>query len=47
MAVAVTEGSDIQALTDAAAGAPVHEDQGQRTVAALLAHFSLPADSAP
>jgi AcrR family transcriptional regulator len=40
MVVAVTEGSDIQVLTDAAAGQPVHNDQGVRTVTALLDHFS-------
>lgn len=43
MIVAVTEGSDIQVLTDVAAGATVHSGQGQRTVAALLDHFSTPA----
>jgi len=46
MIVAVTEGSDIQTLTDAAAGAGVHARQGQRAVAALLRHFSRPADAA-
>ncbi len=45
MIVAVTEGSDIQALTDGAAGADVHPDQGPRAVRALLWHFSVPADS--
>ena len=43
MMVAVTEGSDIQVLTDAAASAPVHDEQGPRTVAALLDYFSTPA----
>lgn len=42
MIVAVTEGSDIQALTDAAAGAAVHAELGPRSVAALLEHFSIP-----
>ena len=44
MTVAVTEGSDIQALTDAAAGAPVRGGQGPRTVAALVDHYSVPVD---
>ena len=43
MVVAVTEGSDIQVLTDVAAGATVHPGQGQRMVAALMDHFSTPA----
>ncbi len=43
MIVAVTEGSDIQVLTDMAAGATVHYSQSQRTVAALLDHFSTSA----
>jgi AcrR family transcriptional regulator len=42
MIVAVTEGTDIQALTDAAAGAPAGGDLGRRAVAALLRHFSAP-----
>jgi AcrR family transcriptional regulator len=46
MVVAVTEGSDIQALTDGAAGAFVHADLGQQAVVALLLHFSRPADRA-
>jgi AcrR family transcriptional regulator len=44
MIVAVTEGSDIQALTDGAAGAFVHADLGQQSVVALLLHFSRPAE---
>jgi AcrR family transcriptional regulator len=48
MVVAVTEGSDIQVLTDTAGGAPVCLGQGHRTVAALLDHFSTPmGDGAP
>jgi AcrR family transcriptional regulator len=43
MVVAVTEGSDIQVLTDGAAGAGPHVDQGPRATAALLDHFSAPA----
>jgi AcrR family transcriptional regulator len=43
MIVAVTEGSDIQVLTDGAAGAAAHLDQGPRATAALLDHFSGPA----
>ena len=45
MIVAVTEGSDIQALTDEAAGATAHSNVGPRAVAALLWHFSVPAES--
>jgi AcrR family transcriptional regulator len=45
MIVAVTEGSDIQTLTDGAAGTPGHPDLGARAVAGLLSHFSVPADS--
>ncbi len=41
MIVAVTEGSDIQALTDAAAGA-TRSNLGPRAVTALLRHFSVP-----
>jgi AcrR family transcriptional regulator len=44
MIVAVTEGSDIQALTDSAAGVVVHQDEGERAVSALLDHFSVPTD---
>jgi AcrR family transcriptional regulator len=44
MIVAVTEGSDIQALTDGAAGAFVHSDLGPRAVTALLQHFSVPTE---
>jgi AcrR family transcriptional regulator len=46
MIVAVTEGNDIQALTDEAAGAAVPADLGQRAIAALLRHFSRAADPA-
>ena len=45
MIVAVTEGSDIQVLTDAAAGAAVRADLGSRAVLALLQHFSVPIES--
>ncbi len=45
MIVAVTEGSDIQALTDGAAGAGVHSDLGPRAVRALLRQFSVPTDA--
>jgi AcrR family transcriptional regulator len=45
MIVAVSEGGDIQALTDGAGGATVHEDLARRAVAALLAHFSAPNES--
>ncbi len=45
MIVAVTEGNDIQALTDAAAGAFAHADLGQQSVVALLLHFSRPAEA--
>jgi AcrR family transcriptional regulator len=45
MIVAVTEGSDIQQLTDGAAGAVVHPDLGPRAVAGLLRQFSVPAGS--
>ncbi len=50
MVVAVTEGADIQALTDAAADAVVQADLSQRAVAALLRHFSrrsVPASEEP
>src|ERR1700728_2249339 len=43
--VAVSEGSDIQALTDQAAGAVVHADLGPRAVTGLLRHFSVPTES--
>lgn len=46
MIVAVTEGSDIQALTDAAAGTIVYTDLGPSAVTALLRHFSAPAEPA-
>ena len=45
MIVAMTEGSDVQVLTDEAAGADVHADLGRRAVAALLAEFSVPIES--
>jgi AcrR family transcriptional regulator len=45
MIVAVTEGSDIQALTDGAAGAVVPPDLGPRAVTALLWHFSVPTET--
>jgi AcrR family transcriptional regulator len=45
MIVAITEGSDIQALTDEAAGAPFNPEQGPRAVAALLHHFSATNDA--
>lgn len=45
MIVAVTEGSDIQVLTDGAAGTAGHPDLGSRAVTALLSHFSVPTDS--
>lgn len=45
MIVAMSEGSDIQVLTDAAGGAPVHTDLGPRAVMALLEHFSVPTES--
>lgn len=44
MIVAVTEGSDIQALTDNAAGAPVQADLGQQAIVALLRSLSRPAE---
>jgi AcrR family transcriptional regulator len=45
MIVAVTEGTDVQALTDKAAGAFVHWDLGPRAVMALLQQFSVPTES--
>ena len=45
MIVAVTEGSDIQALTNGAGGAVVYSGQGSRAVVALLRHFSVSAAS--
>jgi AcrR family transcriptional regulator len=45
MIVAVTEGSGIQALTDATAGAVVHSNLGPRAVMALLQQFSVPTES--
>ena len=43
MIVASTEGSDIQALTDAAGGTVVCGELGQQTITGLLRHFSAPA----
>ncbi len=45
MIVAVSEGSDIQALTDGAAGAVVRPDLGPRAVTGLLQHFSVPSEA--
>ncbi len=45
MIVAVTEGTDIQVLTDSAAGATVHANLGPRAIMALLRHFSVPTES--
>jgi AcrR family transcriptional regulator len=45
MIVAVTEGSDIQTLTDEAAGLSPFANLGPRAVTALLWHFSVPTDS--
>ena len=45
MVVAVTEGADIQLLTDDAAGATTHPGTGPRAVSALLRHFSVPVDT--
>jgi AcrR family transcriptional regulator len=42
MIVATTEGSDIQALTDGAAGSSVRSDLGSRAVVGLLRQFSVP-----
>ena len=46
MIVAVTEGSDIQALTNRAGSAGVQSRLGPRAVRALLEHFSVPTGSA-
>ena len=46
MVVAVSEGTDIQVLTDEAAGANVQRDLGPRAVSALLRQFSQPAPPA-
>ena len=46
MIVAVTEGSDIQALTDGAAGVP-RSELGPRAVVALLRQFSVPTGMEP
>jgi AcrR family transcriptional regulator len=46
MVVAVSEGSDIQVLTDEAAGTASHRDLGPRAVSALLRQFSQPAPPA-
>jgi AcrR family transcriptional regulator len=45
MIVAVSEGSDIQALTDGAAHGVVHSDLGSRAVTGLLQHFSVQTES--
>jgi AcrR family transcriptional regulator len=45
MIVAVTEGSDVQVLTNRAGGAVVYSHLGPRAVTALLWHFSVPTDS--
>jgi AcrR family transcriptional regulator len=45
MIVAVTEGSDIQTLTDEAAGMARVANLGPRAVTGLLWHFSVPTDS--
>ena len=45
MVVAVTEGSDVQVLTDGAAGATARADLGPRAVTGLLHHFSRPLGS--
>jgi AcrR family transcriptional regulator len=45
MIVAVTEGSDIQVLTNVAAGATVHSGVGPKAVMALLRQFSMPTGS--
>jgi AcrR family transcriptional regulator len=45
MIVAVTEGADIQTLTDEAAGLAPFGNLGPRAVTALLWHFSVPTDS--
>ena len=45
MIVAITEGSDIQALTNLAGGAMADAGLGPRTVTALLRHFSAPTGS--
>jgi AcrR family transcriptional regulator len=42
MIVAVTEGNDIQVLTDGAAGLAVRADLGQQAIVALLRQFSRP-----
>ncbi len=45
MIVAVTEGSDIQSLTDAAGGIAPRTELGPRAVRALLQQFSSPAEA--
>src|ERR1700689_5209675 len=44
MIVAVTEGSDIQELTNVAGGAVADSGLGPRAVTALLRHFSVPTE---
>jgi AcrR family transcriptional regulator len=46
MVVACTEGTDIQALTDAAGGAEAQAGLGRQTITGLLRHFSRPAELA-
>jgi AcrR family transcriptional regulator len=45
MIVAITEGGDIQALTNLAGGAVADSGLGPRAVTALLRHFSVPTQS--
>jgi hypothetical protein len=45
MIIAVTEGNDIQTLTDEAAGQTPPPNLGSRAVTALLWHFSVPSES--
>jgi AcrR family transcriptional regulator len=46
MIVALSEGSDIQALTEEAAGSTARLDLGPRAVTGLLRQFSVPVESA-
>jgi AcrR family transcriptional regulator len=46
MVVAVSEGNDLQVLTDAAGGAAAQAGLGPRAVTGLLSHFSRPLGSA-
>src|SRR6202034_4318244 len=45
MIVAITEGSDIQALTNLAGGTVADSGLGPRAVIAVLRHFSVPSES--